>query len=173
MQLSTHPESKNIKKVKIEAAELRRKARRFKRKFGREEYQERRNLYREAGELSAWANQLEDRLIQQLIDGAQVICATLVGSAHSVLENRKFRTAIIDEAAQALEQDDWIPILRASKVIMAGDPFQLPPTVKSVEAERKGFNISLIEKGIQRLEGANLLKTQYRMNEVIMGFSNQ
>lgn len=173
MQISDHPDSKNIKKVKIEAAELRRKARRFKRKFGREEHQERRNMYREAAELAAWANQLEDRLIQQLIDGAQVICATLVGAAHPVLEKRKFRTAIIDEAAQALEPAAWIPITRASKVIMAGDPYQLPPTVKSMEAQRKGFNVSMIEKGIQRMNAATLLRTQYRMNEVIMGFSNQ
>ena len=172
MQLSSHPDSKNIKKVKVQAADLRRKARRFKRNFGREEYQERKDLYREAGELSAWANQLEDRLIQQILDGAQVICSTLVGASHPVLEKRHFPTVVIDEAAQALEPATWIPIIRASRVIMAGDPFQLPPTVKSNEAQRKGFNISLIEKGVERLPDANLLRTQYRMNASIMGFSN-
>ncbi len=173
MQLSAHPESKNIKKVKIDAAEARRKARRYKRKFGPEGYQERKQLFAEASELMAWANQLEDRLINQILDGAQVITCTLVGAANKMLERRRFRTVVIDEAAQALEPATWIPILRASRVILTGDPFQLPPTVKSIEAQRGGFGISLIEKALQRFETTSLLNVQYRMHKVIMGFSNQ
>jgi ATP-dependent RNA/DNA helicase IGHMBP2 len=173
MQLSAHPESKNIKKVKIQAAEVRRQAKRFKRKFGRDEYLERKSLFKEAGELEAWANQLEDRLIDQILSSAHVITCTLVGSASKILNNRKFRTAVIDEAAQGLEPATWIPILKASKVVLTGDPFQLPPTVKSMDAQRQGFDVTLIEKGLQRLPHANLLNIQYRMNEIIMGFSNR
>ena len=173
MQLSEHPESKNIKKVKIQAAEARRKAKRFRRNFGKEEYDERKSLYKEAGELSAWAKQLEDRLINQLLDSAQVITCTLVGSVNKVLEKRKFRTVIIDEAAQALEPACWIPITKASRVVLTGDPFQLPPTVKSRLAEKQGFNITLIEKALKRLKKPYLLNVQYRMHEIIMGFSNQ
>ena len=172
MRISSHPDSKNIKKVKVQAAELRRKAKRFKRNFGRDQYLERKDLFREAAELSSWANQLEDRLIQQILDSSQVITCTLVGASHSVLDKRKFPTVVIDEAAQALEPATWIPIIRASRVIMAGDPYQLPPTVKSNKAQREGLNISLIEKSVKRLPDTNLLKTQYRMNEKIMGFSN-
>jgi superfamily I DNA and/or RNA helicase len=54
-----------------------------------------------------------------------------------------------------------------------GDPFQLPPTVKSQEAARKGFGVTLIEKLLDRLPGVNLLNVQYRMNEHIMAFSNK
>jgi energy-coupling factor transporter ATP-binding protein EcfA2 len=100
-QLANHPESKNIKKVKIQAANARKKAGKFKRKFGVKERSERRELYTEAKELTAWANQLEDRLIDQILDAAQVITCTLVGSSHKVLEKRKFRTLVVDEAAQA------------------------------------------------------------------------
>lgn len=171
VQLAQHPESKNIKKVKVQAADLRRQAQRFKR--GNWERDERRQMFQQANELSAWANQLEDRLLDQILDGAQVITCTLVGAAHSLLEKRKFRTAVIDEAAQALEPATWIPILKASKVILTGDPFQLPPTVKSNEAQRKGLSITMIEKCLQRLARTSLLNVQYRMNEVIMGFSNQ
>ncbi len=173
MQLSTHPESKNIKKVKIDAAEARRNARRYKRKFGPEGHQERKRLFAEAAELMAWANQLEDRLINQILDGAQVITCTLVGAANKLLEKRTFRTAVIDEAAQALEPASWIPILRASRVILTGDPFQLPPTVKSRAAQQGGFGVSLIEKAMERFETTSLLNVQYRMHEIIMGFSNQ
>lgn len=171
-KLANHPDSKHIKKVKIEAAALRKEARRYRRRFGHEEKQERRHMLREAKELAAWANQLEDRLIDQILDGAQVITATLVGAAHPLLQRRHFRTVFIDEAAQALEPASWIPISKASRIVLTGDPFQLPPTVKSMEAQRRGFNITLIEKCLQRLPRVNLLNVQYRMHETIMGFSN-
>ncbi|MBK7475800.1 MAG: AAA family ATPase [Haliscomenobacter sp.] len=171
--VANHPESKNIRKVKIQAAELRRQANRYRRSYGAEERMEKQRLFQEANELSAWANQLEERLIDQILDSAQVIACTLVGAAHPVLEGRKFRTVVIDEAAQALEPATWIPIAKASRVVLAGDPFQLPPTVKSVEAQRGGFHITLMEKCLNRLPEVALLQVQYRMNEVIMGFSNR
>ncbi|WP_282783690.1 AAA domain-containing protein [Phaeodactylibacter xiamenensis] len=173
MKLADHPEAKNIKKVKVQAAEARRNAQKYKRRFGPEERAERHQYYQEARELSAWARQLEDRLIEQILDGSQVIAATLVGTSNDILYSRNFRTVFIDEAAQALEPATWIPIARASRVIFMGDPFQLPPTVKSQEAARKGFGVTLIEKLLDRLPEVNLLNVQYRMNEHIMAFSNK
>lgn len=173
VQVADHPESKNIKKIKQEAEENRRKANRYKRKFGRAEYLEKKRLLQEASELNAWANKLEDRLIDQIIDNAQVVLCTLVGANSKVLGGRKFRTVFIDEAAQALEPASWIPILKSSRVVLVGDPFQLPPTVKSMEAQRGGFNITLIEKAIARWDHVCLLNVQYRMNSQIMEFSNQ
>lgn len=172
-QLSAHPESKNIKKIKIKAAELRRISRTYKRKFGYDEMSQRDRLKKEANEMSAWANELEKKLIEQLLDAADVIICTLVASANSVLDGRKFRTVVIDEAAQALEPAAWIPILKASRVILAGDPFQLPPTVKSQEAKKGGFDKTLLEKCLIRLPSVNFLDVQYRMNAAIMGFSNR
>jgi predicted DNA helicase len=89
-----------------------------------------------------------------------------------VLGKRHFRTVIIDEAAQALEPATWIPILRAGRVVLTGDPFQLPPTIKSHEARRGGLEVTLIEKALQRQSHTSLLRTQYRMHETIMNFSN-
>lgn len=172
-QISQHPDSKNVKKVKIQAADCRRQANRLRSKRGYEAYEERKRLEQEASELSAWANSLEQRLVDMILDEAQVITCTLVGAAHPVLDQRKFRTAIVDEAAQALEPATWIPIIKASKLVLTGDPFQLPPTVKSQEAAKKGFNITMIEKCLKRLQQVNLLNIQYRMNEGIMGFSNR
>lgn len=173
-QMTEHPESKNIKKVRKEAAETRRQARKFRRKFGRDEHAERRHLYQQAGELDAWATQLEKRLSDEIITRSQVITCTLVGSAHAVLEGRRFETLVIDEAAQALEPGCWIPISKVSKVVLAGDPFQLPPTVKSEEARRKGLSHTLIERCILHWpDQVRLLQVQYRMHEVIMNFSNQ
>lgn len=173
-RLGAHPESKNIKRVKIEAAELRRQANRYKRSFGYEERREREHLRQQARELEAWANTLEDRLLDQVLSNAQAVVSTLVGASHPILDKRTFPTCVIDEAAQALEPAAWIPILRSSKVILAGDPFQLPPTVKSIEAARGGLAETLIERCIHLLpEAVHLLDVQYRMHHAIMGFSNQ
>jgi DNA polymerase III delta prime subunit len=172
--LAKHPESKNIKKVKIQAAEYRRQARRFKRSFGHEERREREHLKTQARELESWANSLEDRLVDQVLTSAQAITCTLVGAAHPLLDKRKFRTCVIDEAAQALEPACWIPIAKCSRVVLAGDPYQLPPTVKSLDAARAGLSTTLIERCIEHLsDRVSLLTVQYRMHQAIMDFSNQ
>ncbi len=171
--LADHPDSKHIKKVKIEAARLRKETEKFKRNFHEADRRERHHLQKEARELENWARQLENRLIEQVLDSANCICATLVGSAHPVLEGRKFRTCFIDEASQALEPASWIPITRSSRVVLAGDPFQLPPTVKSQAAQQAGLSKTLMEKAIDRFPHTSLLNVQYRMNRTIMGFSNE
>ena len=173
VKLSSHPESKNIKKIKIKAAEYRKLARQYKRKFGRKELDQRKLLKKEARELSSWATQLEDRLVDQILATTAVVTCTLVGASQSILDRLNFKTVFIDEAAQALEPATWIPIIKVSKVVLAGDPFQLPPTVKSNEALRQGFNKTMIEKCLDIIPEVALLNIQYRMNEKIMAFSNQ
>jgi len=172
--LARHPESKNIKKVKIQAAEYRRQSRQHKRSFGYEERREREHLKTQARELEAWANTLEQRLLEEILTSAQAIICTLVGAAHPVLERYRFRTCVMDEAAQALEPAAWIPITKCSRVVLAGDPFQLPPTVKSLDAARKGLSKTLIERCLDIMpQHVHLLDVQYRMHRAIMDFSNQ
>lgn len=172
--LSAHPEAKNIKKVKIAAADFRRQAQKYKRNFGPEERHERQHLKKQARELDAWARTLEDRLVDEILSAAQAIICTLVGAAHPLLEKRQFRTCVIDEAAQALEPACWIPIIKCQRVVLAGDPFQLPPTVKNHDAARKGLSVTLIERCLENLPAlVSLLTVQYRMQQVIMDFSNQ
>jgi superfamily I DNA and/or RNA helicase len=80
---------------------------------------------------------------------------------------------VIDEAGQALEPACWIPILKAKKVVMAGDHCQLPPTIKS-DAAAKELSITLMEKVVSlHPEAVVLLEEQYRMNENIAGFSSK
>ena len=166
VQVARHPDTKQVKKLRNEAADLRNKAKKMR--GGRDKGL----AFAEAGRLSGWARQLEDHLLSYILDAADVVVCTLVGAASSLLGDREFKTCIIDEAAQALEPASWIPIIRANRVVLAGDPFQLPPTVKSKDAERGGFGITLLEKALDRQGRNALLEVQYRMNERIMGFSN-
>ena len=172
--LARHPESRNIRKVKMQAAEWRRQTQRHKRTFSGEDRREREHLKQQVRELEAWAMTLEARLVEQILTGAQAITCTLVGAANPVLGRYKFRTCVMDEAAQALEPAAWIPILKCSRVVLAGDPFQLPPTVKSQEAARQGLSVTLIERCLEIIpRQVHLLTVQYRMHQAIMDFSNQ
>ena len=172
-QISAHEESKAIKRMRIEADALRKKANSFRTPLDYGQKRQKRELLSEASDLSTWVNQLEKRLIEQILDRAQVITCTLVGAAHSLLAGRKFTTVLIDEAAQALEPATWIPILKAERVVLCGDPFQLPPTVKSRDANKSGLALTLMEKAIQKGFVHQMLEVQYRGNELIMGYSNQ
>ena len=172
-QIAAHEESKAIKRMRIEADALRKKANSFRTPLDYGQKRQKKELLSEAGDLSTWVNQLEKRLIEQILDRAQVITCTLVGAAHSLLAGRKFKTVLIDEAAQALEPATWIPIMKAERVVLCGDPFQLPPTVKSRDANKSGLALTLMEKVLQKGFNHQMLEVQYRGNELIMGYSNQ
>ncbi len=172
-KLKSMKEYGEIKKLKKQAAEYRRMAGKYKRSFGKSEREQRNLMYKTAKSLSRDANDYEDHLIDKLFDEADVITCTLVGSTSRYVANRRFHTVIIDEAAQALEPATWIAINKAKKVILAGDPFQLPPTIKSREAAKEGLQVTLLERCIKEQMQVNLLDTQYRMHEKIMDFSNQ
>lgn len=172
-QLKSDKEYTEIKKLKKQANEYRRMASQYKRSFGKAEREQRNMMYKMAREMSEDAMKYEDALIEKLLDDADVITCTLVGSTSRYLKHRKFYTVVIDEAAQAMEAATWIPISRGQKVILAGDPFQLPPTVKSAKAGKEGLNTTMLEACIKKHSRVSLLDTQYRMNGQIMEFSNR
>lgn len=131
------------------------------------------NYHQKMDRLKSRAAEIELRINTELFGEARVIACTLVGSAHHLLEGMKFGTLFIDEAAQALEAACWIPMRRASRVILAGDHCQLPPTVKSIAALRAGLGKTLMERIAEnKPEVVTLLKIQYRMNDEIMRFSS-
>lgn len=131
------------------------------------------NYHQKMDRLKSRAAEIELRINAELFGEARVIACTLVGSAHHLLEGMKFGTLFIDEAAQALEAACWIPMRRASRVILAGDHCQLPPTVKSIAALRAGLGKTLMERIAEnKPEVITLLKIQYRMNDEIMRFSS-
>ena len=131
------------------------------------------NYHQKMDRLKSRAAEIELRINAELFGEARVIACTLIGSAHHLLEGMKFGTLFIDEAAQALEAACWIPMKRASRVILAGDHCQLPPTVKSIAALRAGLGKTLMERIAEnKPEVVTLLKIQYRMNDEIMRFSS-
>ena len=138
---------------------------------------------RSGGERSALASRLRDlrrRIVElevkihvRLFDNARVVASTLVGSANPLLQGRRFSTLFIDESGQAMEAATWIAVSRADRVVFAGDHCQLPPTIKCVDAERRGLSRSMMEVLVDRCpEAVTMLNVQYRMNEVSISGKN-
>lgn len=172
-QMEQHPMYKVLQELRRDIRETRRQALRFRRNYGPEQRDERRSMLNEATRLRRELRTLEQRMTQDVLHRAQAIVCTLVGAGQELLQRQRFRTVFIDEAAQAIEGACWIAILKAQRVIFAGDHCQLPPTIKSQEAARKGLANTLFEKVMgRRPEAGVMLTRQYRMNEAIMGFSS-
>jgi ATP-dependent RNA/DNA helicase IGHMBP2 len=167
-----HSEWQRIKKIKIEAEEAQRMAGQFKRAFGQEQRDERRDMRLEAKELRKWAKTLEERVVSEIVTDAQVILSTLIGSANGAIDGLTFETVVIDEASQCLEPECWVAMLKAQKVIFAGDHKQLPPTVKSKEAMALGLDKTILDHMADFCKFSNLLNVQYRMNDAILHFPN-
>ena len=167
-----HPSYKDLKRLRKSAEEYRSMGRKYKRNFGREERLQRKRLMDEADKLKEEALSLESYIIYDIFQRTQVVASTLVGASGSSLKGMKFPVVFIDEAGQGLEPATWIPVLRTEKVVLAGDHCQLPPTIKSFEAARAGLSETLFENAIKRQpEASKMLNLQYRMPELIMGFS--
>ncbi|MCF6201624.1 MAG: IGHMBP2 family helicase [Hydrogenimonas sp.] len=114
---------------------------------------------------------IEESIVKKILRGADVVLSTngMVGS--EALEGEAFDLAVIDEASQQMEPSTLLPMMRAEKVVLAGDHKQLPPTVLS------GLDIlkhSLFER-LMKNESlpSTMLQVQYRMNETIMDFPNR
>ncbi len=173
-KMSAHPGMKEMKTLKKQANEYKNMAHKYKRSFGKAEREQRKALFDEAHRIMKDVGKSEQYIIDDLVAKAQVITATLVGSNHYTVRNLKYNTVVIDEAGQALEPACWVPILKAQKVILAGDHCQLSPTIKSNEAAKKGLATTLLEKCVaMHPESVTLLEEQYRMNEQIMGYSSK
>lgn len=134
----------------------------------------RESMHQKINALKDRATELEIRINETLFSEARVIACTLVSSANRMLTGKKFGTLFIDEAAQALEAACWIPIRKADRVVLAGDHFQLPPTVKSPQALREGLGNTLMQAiANNQPDAVSLLKLQYRMNDEIMRFPSE
>jgi predicted DNA helicase len=171
-KIAAHESYKDLKSYRKTADEYFRMAGKYKRTFGREEREQRQLFYQEARKILQEARVLEDFILSEQFDKAQVIACTPVVSASRMMRDKKFSTVFIDEAAQALEPMCWIPITRSERIVFAGDHFQLPPTVKSKKAEDLGLKKTLFEHCMMIDNVSVMLNTQYRMNEKIMNFSN-
>ena len=158
-------EQKEIKRLKIQAEEFRKMAVQYKRKFGKEERSQRSLLFKEVKRIRKNIREIRDYFDTKLFEKADVVLGTPIGLKNFLKEESEFDTLVMDEAGQAIEPFAWVVFPYAKSWVLAGDPFQLPPTVLSSKAEKEGFNISILEKSFKNCENIHFLDTQYRMRK--------
>ncbi|TIA72637.1 DNA helicase [Aureobasidium pullulans] len=146
---------------------------------------ERKAIYGEIKELRKEYRQREAKCVDGLVRESKVVLATLHGAGGFHLKNQHFDIVVVDEASQALEAQCWVPLLSsgASKLILAGDHLQLPPTIKSSNSKsiknkpKEGqddvnLETTLFDRMLE-LYGDDIkrmLTIQYRMHEKINAF---
>ncbi|KAF9739595.1 hypothetical protein PMIN03_011590 [Paraphaeosphaeria minitans] len=109
---------------------------------------ERRQIYTDLKELRKEFRERERGCVDNLIRGSKVVLATLHGAGGFHLKGQEFDVVIVDEASQALEAQCWVPLMwvKASKLVLAGDHLQLPPTIKSLNSKEAKAAKKAIEK---------------------------
>ena len=171
-QIENHPDMKMVQKLNREARQLLDQAARFTR--AKPEPGMRKELRSEARNMFAEARNLEKQILNRILNQAQVVCATTTGLDPQMMSEQHFDWCIIDEASQGIEPAAWIPLQYADCVVLAGDPFQLPPTIISQKAAENGLNVSMMERLMNQVgkHVSRKLTVQYRMHDDIMGFSS-
>ncbi|MET0393334.1 MAG: AAA domain-containing protein [Chitinophagaceae bacterium] len=165
-------QQKEIKQLKIRAEEFRRMALKYKRSFGKAEREQRNLLFKEVKNIRAEIKQLQKYNEERLFIEAEAVLGTPIGLYDAGLDRDAYTTLVIDEAGQCIEPLAWCIFPMAQKIVLAGDHWQLPPTVLSHEAARLGFNRSILEAAMNTVPNVFLLDTQYRMRQAIAGFSS-
>lgn len=101
---------------------------------------------------------------REILENAQVLAMTLGSLATRGAELANPRTAVVDEASQVWEPALWLLANRVKRMIIAGDPHQLGPVVKSQHPVlEKSLLARLVDEGFH----FPMLATQYRMCQAI------
>lgn len=172
-KLAGSNQQKEIKQLKIRAEEFRKMALKYKRSFGKSEREQRNLLFKEVKNIRTEIKKLRAYNEDKLYETADVVLGTPIGLYDAGIQSLNFNTLIIDEAGQCIEPLAWCIFPLAEKIVLAGDHWQLPPTVLSNEAAMLGLNNSILEVAVNEVADVVLLNTQYRMRESIAGFPGE
>ena len=173
MKVQVSEEAQLIKEYHKELNKVLKQANSFKRSFGHHERQQRRNLRSEVKLYRKQIKELEKYSYERILSQSRVATGTLIGLCRTEIKAQKWDVVVIDEAAQAFEPACWAVASFGSRLILAGDHKQLPPTLMQKFSVKSPYQ-TLQEKIIEKNPAAvTFLDTQYRMDSIIKEFSNQ
>ncbi|XP_026524406.1 protein ZGRF1 [Notechis scutatus] len=106
----------------------------------------------------------------------KVVGSTCAACSFPCLKSLKFPIVILDECSQMTEPSSLLPIasFECEKLILVGDPKQLPPTIQGSEsAHDSGLEQTLFDRLCLMGYAPILLRTQYRCHPVIAAITNE
>lgn len=141
---------------------------------GADRFAEARQARFDAGKLFKEAREHEAIAERDVLERAQVIAATVTVDPRR-LGSERFDLVLMDEATQASEPLALLAAEHAERLVLAGDPMQLPPTVLSREAVELGLQVSLFERLVRELppKARRMLEVQHRMHAAIAAFPSE
>ncbi len=162
-----------VNRLKKESDSIRKKAFRYIRNFDKEAQQKRKAYRQELNILRKDIRKIVRQIEDHILGSTTIITGTFMG-VQPFISGRKnpFDILFVDEAGQPSEPLIWGTAQHVNQLFLAGDPFQLPPTLFSDKAVELGLAKSLIEVGLEHKIPSTLLRMQYRMNDDLMQFSN-
>ncbi|OVA14827.1 DNA replication factor Dna2 [Macleaya cordata] len=111
--------------------------------------------------------------IKLRLEQVKVVAVTCLGITHPLLSKKRFDLCIMDEAGQTTLPVSLRPLTFASKFVLVGDHYQLPPLVQSTEARENGMGVSLFCRLSEaHPQAISALQSQYRMCASVMELSN-
>jgi len=173
MKVRVSEEAQLIKEYQKELNKVLKQANSFKRNFGHAERQDRRNLRSEVKLYRKQIKELEKFSYERILSQSRIAVGTLIGLCRTEIKAQKWDVVVIDEAAQAFEPACWAVASFGSRLVLAGDHKQLPPTLMqqfSVKAPYQTLQEKIVENNPATV---TFLDTQYRMDSIIKEFSNQ
>ncbi|KAM6220972.1 5'-3' DNA helicase ZGRF1 [Rhynchocyon petersi] len=110
-----------------------------------------------------------------LLKQVRVVGVTCAACPFSCLNELKFPVVVLDECSQITEPASLLPIARfeCEKLILVGDPKQLPPTIQGSDAAHEsGLEQTLFDRLCLMGHKPILLRTQYRCHPAISAVAN-
>ncbi|XP_056659040.1 protein ZGRF1 isoform X3 [Monodelphis domestica] len=110
-----------------------------------------------------------------LLHQVQVVGITCAACPFPCMNSLKFPIVLLDECSQMTEPASLLPIARfdCEKLVLVGDPKQLPPTIQGSEsAHDNGLEQTLFDRLCLMGHKAILLRTQYRCHPAISAIAN-
>ncbi|XP_066852561.1 5'-3' DNA helicase ZGRF1-like isoform X7 [Anser cygnoides] len=111
-----------------------------------------------------------------ILQQVKVVGATCAACPFPCLNNLKFPVVMLDECSQMTEPASLLPIARfqCEKLVLVGDPKQLPPTIQGSESvHEKGLEQTLFDRLCLMGHKTIPLRTQYRCHPAISAIANE
>ncbi|KAM6071977.1 5'-3' DNA helicase ZGRF1 isoform 2-T2 [Theristicus caerulescens] len=111
-----------------------------------------------------------------ILQQVKVVGVTCAACPFPCLNSLKFPVVMLDECSQMTEPASLLPIARfqCEKLVLVGDPKQLPPTIQGSESVHdKGLEQTLFDRLCLMGHKPILLRTQYRCHPAISAVANE